>query len=180
MQNKGAKNKKELPAPQIILGIDPGYDRCGIAVIQKTPGAKRDTLLFSHCVQTAGTSAFEDRLCEVIEHILEAIERFKPHTLALETLFFSANRKTALRVAETRGAIIYAAVASGLTLCEYSPASVKIAVTGYGGSDKGAIIEMIPRLIDFEKSAAEKKALRDDEYDAIAVAITHSAHTTLR
>lgn len=183
-------NPKESPEkptglnPNIILGIDPGYDRCGIAVLEQLAPATTTTassrnshktaLLYSTCVETDTKALFETRLAQVVDGILEVIEKFQPSSLAIETLFFSNNRKTAMHVAETRGAIIYAAHHAGLSINEYSPAAVKIAVTGYGASDKNAVMNMIPRLIAFPKTSTLK--LRDDEFDAIAVAITHGAH----
>ena len=86
--------------------------------------------------------------------------------LAIETLFFSTNKKTALGVAEARGAILAAAGVAGIPVREFSPGTVKLAVTGHGSADKAAIARMIPHLI----SLPPKKRL-DDEFDAIAVAI---------
>lgn len=190
------KESPEKPAgfnPNIILGIDPGYDRCGIAVLDQV--AQKTTLLYSACIETDGKAPFEVRLAQVVDEILVAAKKFRPSSLAIETLFFSSNQKTAMHVAETRGAIIYAAHHAGLTIHEYSPAAVKIAVTGYGASDKNAVMSMIPRLVAFPENQTQKQAtpdktkttnknkmsnhtpkLRDDEFDAIAVAITHGAH----
>ena len=77
------------------------------------------------------------------------------------------NKKTALGVAEARGAILAAAGSSGLPVIECSPQQVKLAVTGYGGSQKLAVAAMIPRLLVLPR----KKRL-DDELDAIAIGIT--------
>jgi crossover junction endodeoxyribonuclease RuvC len=71
-----------------------------------------------------------------------------------------------MSVAEARGAVLAAAGKAGVTVQEYSPQEVKLAVTGYGASDKKAVASMIPKLI----SLPEKKRL-DDELDAIALGI---------
>lgn len=193
-KNNPDKSSKKLagPNPNIILGIDPGYDRCGIAVLEqlaptttatdarRVGNPQKTTLLYSTCIETDPKASFEIRLAQVVDGILETIETFHPSSLAIETLFFSTNRKTAMHVAETRGAIVYAAHHAGLSIYEYSPAAVKIAVTGYGASDKSAVMNMIPRLVAFPKNMARSSTLtprlRDDEFDAIAVAITHGAH----
>ena len=146
-----------------ILGIDPGYDRLGLAVIEGDPS--RPVLLWSLCASPAkGTPSA--RLSEVQTFVEKAIRKHKPDLIAIETLFFSTNRKTALGVAEARGAVLSAAGKAGLPVAEYAPSTVKLAVTGYGAADKGAIARMVPKLL----SLPTKKRL-DDELDAIAVAI---------
>jgi crossover junction endodeoxyribonuclease RuvC len=106
------------------------------------------------------------RLAAVYTAVSDAIKQHAPDALAIETLFFSTNRTTAFGVAEARGAALAAAGAAHIPVQEYAPQQVKLAVTGYGASDKAAIARMIPHLI----TLPEKKRL-DDELDAIALAI---------
>lgn len=147
-----------------VIAIDPGYDRVGIAVF-----SDERTLLHSECF-TPKTKEFSERLLAVKKRIHELIREFAPSALALETLFFSNNQKTALKVAEARGAIIVTATELGLAVFEYSPQAVKIAVTGNGAADKTAVITMVRRLVPLPPG----KRL-DDEFDAIAVGIAHQA-----
>lgn len=149
----------------IILGIDPGYDRVGIAVIEDK------SLLHSECFITSPKDDFHTRLREIGLKINEIIRQYSPKILAIESLFITKNQKTAMKVAEARGVISYEAAKANLGIHEYSPPQIKVAVTGHGASDKSQIIKMIPLLIKMKN----KKAL-DDEYDAIAVAITCQAH----
>lgn len=147
-----------------ILAIDPGYDRLGIAVIEGN--SSRPTLIWSDCVLPEKGSA-EKRLACVACAITDAIKEYKPDALGIETLFFSINKKTALGVAEARGAILAAAGIAFLPVIECTPQQVKLAVTGHGGADKKAVAMMVPRLL----TLPPKKRL-DDEIDAIAVGIT--------
>ncbi len=147
-----------------ILAIDPGYDRLGIAVLEGNPS--RPTLVMSDCVLPDKGSS-EKRLAHVSRAITEVIKEHLPDALGIETLFFSANKKTAIGVAEARGAILAAAGMVSLPVIECSPQQVKLAVTGHGGSDKSTVAAMIPRLL----SLPAKKRL-DDEMDAIAIGIT--------
>lgn len=146
-----------------ILAIDPGYDRLGLAVVEGDPS--RPTLVASDCIQPA-KGAREDRLTRVYAEVASAITQYHPDALALETLFFSTNVKTALGVAEARGAALAAAGAAHLPVYEHSPQAVKLAVTGNGRADKAAVAHMVPKVI----TLPPKKRL-DDEYDAIALAI---------
>lgn len=153
-----------------VLGIDPGYDRLGLAVLEGDPS--KPIVIWSDCV-TPEKGAAHIRLAAVYAAVSSAILQYAPDKLSLETLFFSTNKKTALAVAESRGAILAAAGAHALEVSEYSPATVKLAVTGHGGADKAAISRMIPHLV----SLSQKKRL-DDELDAIAVAIAGLADRT--
>ena len=146
-----------------VLGIDPGYDRLGLAVLEGDPS--RPTLVWSDCCIPAKGEP-SARLARVYTEVADAIETHKPDALAIETLFFSTNKKTAIAVAEARGAILSAAGVANLPVREFSPGTVKLAVTGHGGADKHAIARMLPHLL----ALPEKKRL-DDELDAIAVAI---------
>ncbi len=146
-----------------VLGIDPGFDRLGLAVLEGDPS--RPTVVWSDCV-TPEKGAPAARLAAVHEAVSSAILQHMPEKLSLETLFFSTNKKTALAVAEARGAILAAAGAHRIPVSEYSPAQVKLAVTGHGAADKSAIARMIPHLV----TLLPRKRL-DDELDAIAVGI---------
>lgn len=154
-----------------ILGIDPGYERLGVAVLEKNKGARKERVIFSECFKTNPKKDFSDRLFEVGQEVHKVIEEFKPDILAIETLFLNTNQKTAMRVAEVRGVIIYEAISAGLGIFEASPPQIKLAVTGYGGATKDQINKMVKMLVDIDKN---KKS--DDELDAIAIALTASAH----
>ena len=153
----------------IILGIDPGYDRLGIAVVEK-PDKGKEVVIYSDCFTTSLKESIYERLRLVGKEIERVIDEYKPDAVSIETLFISKNQKTAMRVSESRGIIIYESVKKGLPIFEYSPMQIKMAVTGDGTSDKNRIIKMISLLVKMTK----KESL-DDEYDAIAVALTHLA-----
>jgi len=144
-----------------ILSIDPGYERLGIAIIEKEQG-KKESLLFSECFKTDAKNPFEERLLEIGNKIEELIIEHQPFVLAIETLFFSKNTKTAMRVAETRGTIIYVAKKNKLLIKEINPMEIKLAVTGDGKSDKHQMTKMVQLILKMDKKAT------DDEYDAIS------------
>lgn len=150
----------------ILVAIDPGYERLGIAVIEKKLKDK-EKLLYSDCFQTDKKLHHHERLGLIGAEIAKVISEYKPEVLCLENLFFTSNQKTAISVAEARGVILYEASKNNLRVFEYGPGEIKVAVTGYGKSDKDQIIAMIPRLIKIGKNIKH-----DDEYDAIAVGLT--------
>lgn len=153
-----------------VLAFDPGFERLGAAVIEKIKG--KDALLYSDCLRTDATLPFPERLAQLGAGVETLLKKLKPEAVALEDLYFAKNVKTAMQVAEVRGMLIYLAASRGLPVYHYTPLQVKIAVTGFGASDKRAVAAMVPHLITLpvQKIAAKKRL--DDEMDAIAVGLT--------
>ena len=150
----------------IILGIDPGYDRLGVAVIEK-PARGKELVLYSDCFETSPKEPIYARLVKIGAEIARIIETFEPDALAIETLFISKNQKTAMRVSEARGIIIYEVAKNSVPVYEYGPMEIKTAITSDGSSDKERIIRMVKMLVKLPN-----KKTRDDEYDAIALGLT--------
>lgn len=150
----------------IVLGIDPGYDRVGWAIGKR--GAKFECMALG-CIQTKKDDAIFDRFKSIQSDLKKIILHFKPQVLAIETVYFSKNKKTALRVSEARGVIIGVCLNRGMTVREYDPAQIKLAVTGNGKADKISIDKMVRMQID---GSANK--FIDDALDAVAVAMTWS------
>ena len=149
-----------------ILAIDPGFERIGIAVIEKIPKQK-DVLMYSNCFKTSAKIPFHARLTAIGNEIEKVIKKYKPQALAIEKLYFTTNQKTVMGVAEARGVIVYSASRNGLSIFEYTPPQIKVAVTGYGKASKDMVIRMVPKLINIDNSIDS-----DDELDAIAIGLT--------
>lgn len=151
-----------------VLGIDPGYDRMGVAIIEKQNG--KETVIFSTCLSTNPKDDFSDRLLSLGQDLEQVIKDWKPTALSTEKLFITNNQKTATNVAEVRGMVGYVSRKAGLTVTEYTPLQIKMAVTGYGKATKNQVTDMIGKLVNLDK-----KIRLDDEYDAIGAALTHLA-----
>ena len=147
-----------------VLAFDPGYERLGVAVLEKN---KKEALLHSDCVRTSAKLPFEERLALLGAAAEALIKRWHPDAVALEEVYFEKNAKTAMQVAQVRGVLAYLAAKAAVPLYQYTPMQVKVATTGHGGSDKRAVAAMLPRLVSIK---AGKRL--DDEMDAIAVGIT--------
>ncbi len=153
-----------------VLAIDPGYGRCGVAIVEKENGKER--WIYSDCIETKAADGFVERLAQIVAECEQLMAKHKPDALAMERLFFSSNQKTAMQVAEVRGALLHAAVSAGIPSFEYTPGQVKNATTGFGRADKKQVADMLHILLKIGKTIKH-----DDEYDAIAVGITHLAHS---
>lgn len=148
-----------------VFAVDPGYDRMGVALLDAQRG-RAPRLLFSETCRTDRRLPFPERLAHLTAAARVTMEKFSPEVFALERLYFSKNKKTALRVSEVRGALLALAQERGLRIEEYAPAEVKIALTGYGKSDKKGVSFMVGKFLSL--SPGERL---DDEYDAIAVGL---------
>lgn len=152
-----------------VLAVDPGYDRLGVAVIEKKNN--QEILIFSDCVETDKQDSLDKRIHVAGKVFSQLLKKYKPDAVGIETLFFNKNQKTAIGVAQIRGVILYLAHEAGAKILEFGPQEIKVAITGYGKSDKKSVIDMVKRLVE----NTPEKAL-DDEYDAIAVGVTTLAH----
>src|SRR3990167_4977954 len=150
---------------QKILGIDPGYGRCGFGVI-RVQGTDIEVVDYGVSTTRSGVE-IGVRLSEVARDLEVLIKAHKPDLVAIEKLFFTTNAKTAMGVAEARGAILLTCARSGVEVVELTPGQVKSAVTGNGQADKRAVEEMVMRLTDLKHSPK-----LDDASDALAIAIT--------
>ena len=148
-----------------ILGIDPGYGRCGFGVIEKN--GQNFILIEYGCIETSKDLRLGQRLLQIDQALTELIKKHQPDMAGVEELFFAKNVKTAMAVAEARGVVMLVLQKAGLNVKEFKPVQIKQALTGYGNSDKKAVQTMVKitlKLAEIPKS--------DDAADALAVAIT--------
>lgn len=153
----------------IILGIDPGTATTGFGLIEKK-GAKISLIDFG-CILTPAKIPLEDRLHTIFDELSDILKKHMPQQIAVEELFFSTNAKTAISVGQARGVILLAAKKQGLSVAEYTPLEVKMALTGYGKADKKQIQHMVKAVLSLAEVPKP-----DDAADALAIAICH-AHT---
>jgi crossover junction endodeoxyribonuclease RuvC len=177
----GTRNPGSIPGEStdmIILGIDPGYDRCGIAILDFDERAKKQTLVFSDCLTSDKKAELSLRIFGIYTQVKEIISIYKPESLICENIAFSNNQKTALSIAEVIGSLCTLALDCNLNLLRLSPQEIKAAVAGSGAAKKEDIYRMLPYLISFPKNLNENNSnhylekLLDDERDAIAIALT--------
>jgi crossover junction endodeoxyribonuclease RuvC len=170
IQNKGRR----------ILGIDPGYDRCGVAIVEGT--MQKPRLVFSCCIETDRKQSFPERILFIFKCLSDIIEEHKPTDCSIEDLFFTTNQKTAIKVAEARGVCLLAAAYFKLKIGEYTPLQVKTYLTSYGRADKKQVYFIVEKILKLDFSGKTKESVelkkewsqkQDDEIDAIAIALTH-------
>jgi crossover junction endodeoxyribonuclease RuvC len=157
---------------KIILSIDPGYERLGVCILKKNFVTKKIDILHSECFKTSKELDFQDRLLNIGLYIEKIIRKYKPENLAIESLFMNTNQKTASKVGEVKGVLVYISKKNNMKVFEYTPLQIKSSVTGSGHSDKSAMKKMLFLILPELKNLNKKI---DDEYDAIACGLTHFA-----
>ncbi len=158
------------PTSRLILGIDPGVAIVGYAVVE----ARGDALRMIACdvIRTPAGIPLAHRLQHIYHQLGELLTSYHPHEAAMEELFFGRNVSTAIAVGQARGVALLALANSGLSIAEYTPNEVKLAVAGYGAAKKEQVGEMVRILLHLKTVPRP-----DDAADAAAIAICH-AHTT--
>ena len=152
---------------RLILGIDPGYGRMGYAVVAAAGSELR--LLVCDATITPTGQAYPLRLQLIYEELCVIIGRYHPQEAAVEKLFFGKNVTTAIGVAQARGVALLTLVQSGLTIAEFTPSEVKLAVTGYGAAKKEQVGYMVQHILDLPSIPRP-----DDAADAAAIAVCHA------
>lgn len=148
------------------MGIDPGIGTTGLAAVEENKGNLR--LIDARALTTPTKNSTSDRLRELYQETNNFIDRVAPDVAGLETLFFGTNVTTAFSVGQARGVILLCLAQKKIPVSEYNPASIKIAITGYGHAPKGQVQRMVSQILKLKKNLTP-----DDVADAAAVAITH-------
>ncbi|MDD2786256.1 MAG: crossover junction endodeoxyribonuclease RuvC [Patescibacteria group bacterium] len=147
-----------------IIGVDPGFGRTGIGVVDIV-GGKASHVWYS-CIETPATDDFSLRLQVLRDGLAEAIAEYKPQAASVEKLFFQSNVKTAINVGMARGVIMLVLADAGLPAVEMTPNEIKQAIAGYGSADKKQMQQMVMRLLSLKEIPKP-----DDAADALAIAM---------
>jgi len=151
-----------------ILGVDPGFGRTGLGVIDLEHG--EPAYVWHSVIDTPADEVFVDRLKAVRNDLAECIRRFTPSVACVESLFFQSNAKTAMKVGMARGVILLAIADANIPIVEVTPNQVKQGITGWGNADKRQVTDMVTRLLKLSEPPKP-----DDAADALALAIVGGA-----
>ena len=151
----------------VILGIDPGLAHTGWGVVETRGTACRARAY--GCVTTTASEPIDVRLGRICRTLADVIEKYGPTELAIESIYFGENTKSAIATAQARGAAIVACSAAGLTVGEYTPMQIKQAVVGTGAADKHQVAYMVRSVL-----ALDHEPRPDHAADALAAAVCHA------
>lgn len=153
---------------RLILGVDPGLNRCGWGVILSE--GSRLSHVAHGVIAPVVKQQLASRLHDVFAGLCDVIAAHAPHEAAVEETFVNSNARAALALGQARGVALAAAAQRGLMVAEYAPTTIKKAVVGSGAADKTQIAFMVRRLLP---TAGDVSA---DAADALGVALCHAAH----
>ncbi len=156
-----------------VLGIDPGLSKMGYAVVERESGKLRP-ITFG-VLRTSPSARHAERLAQIRTDLLALIEATTPEVVSVERLFFNANVKTAMSVAQASGVALATAAGRGLEVYDYTPPEVKLSVVGVGNASKKQVQAMVSSILGLA-SAPEPS----DAADACALAICHLNRSGLR
>lgn len=148
----------------IILGIDPGYDRCGFAVLEGS-NPHKPTLKTFGIIKTSPQDDFLVRQSEIAADFKSLLDTHKPDIVSIEDLFFAQNVTTGLKVAQIRGVLSYLAHEAGCQVFDPKPVEIKQSFCGDGKADKVQMQQMAQVLFGLTQSPNI-----DDAADAIGAA----------
>jgi crossover junction endodeoxyribonuclease RuvC len=156
-----------------VVGIDPGLTALGIAVVARD--GRRPEIVFADTVRTPRDLEEPMRLRMIHEALRAAISAYRPSSVAVERVMWNRNQQSALHVARATGVVLLAAAEAGLSVEEYGPLEVKMAVTGQGNADKAQVRDALARLHGLHDVPDQP-----DAADAVAVALCHLTQSRLR
>jgi crossover junction endodeoxyribonuclease RuvC len=144
-----------------ILGIDPGLQVCGYAVVDG------DSLVEAGAVRTNAKAAIEVKLNQIAEDIESLLKKFKPEVVAVEELYSHyAHPKTAILMGHARGVILQSCAAAGIEVKSFSATRIKKSLTGNGRASKEQVQRTIQTILRLPRLPEPS-----DVADAIAAAL---------
>jgi len=163
----------------IIIGIDPGTATTGFAVLEtrspkdlsKNRNEKPKVIDFG-CILTNKSEKAENRLKTIYDEVSKLIKKYKPSIIAIESIYFFKNLKTAMPVSQAKGVILLSAAQKNIPVLEFTPLQVKMTVVGYGKAEKSQVQKMTEQLLDLSNfDLKNKDRKKDDASDALGIAI---------
>ncbi|MCX7048856.1 MAG: crossover junction endodeoxyribonuclease RuvC [Candidatus Sumerlaeota bacterium] len=156
----------------IVMGLDPGLAALGYGVIATDTIQSR--LIEYGALTTPADEPLAQRLRAIYVAISALVEKHKPEFAAVETLYFAKNTRTAIVVAQARGAALAALAGGRAEVRDITPLQIKQALTGYGRAEKHQIQAMVKTILCLSEIPRP-----DHAADALAAAIA-CAHTLRR
>ena len=149
----------------IILGVDPGTYFTGYGLIEKNKSGLRH--VDNGLIAPPKISELPCKLKTIFDEINRLLGEFSPEEVALEDVFVAKNARSSLKLGHARGIVMLAAALRNIPVFEYSPATVKQAITGFGRATKEQMQKMVKLYLKLNEEAEE------NANDALAVALCH-------
>jgi len=153
---------------KIILGVDPGTTVMGYGLIKIT--GNKPFLLAMGVLELNKLDNHYLRLQRIFERISGLIDEFLPDELAIESPFYGKNVQSMLKLGRAQGVAMAAALSRNLSIFEYAPLKIKMAITGNGRASKEQVADLLQRYL---KIPSENMLPQLDATDGLAAAFCH-------
>ncbi len=152
---------------RIILGIDPGTTIMGYGLIREQNPTKAELLALG----VLELHKFDDhyaKLKTIFERTVWLIDQFHPTELAIEAPFYGKNVQSMLKLGRAQGTAIAAALSRSLSIYEYAPRKIKLAITGQGNASKEQVASILQKMLNITEMPQNL-----DATDGLAAAMCH-------
>lgn len=154
-----------------ILGIDPGSRVTGFGLVDFAN--ERACYVASGSISSAD-GPFAERLRLIFQSVAEIVAEYRPEAVAIESVFVHRNAMSALKLGQARSAALCATFARDVSVYEYAPREIKLAVVGSGSASKEQVQHMVVSLLGLDGRPLP------DAADALAAALCHGNQRRLR
>ena len=159
-------------SPRTIIGIDPGTNVMGYAILAVEGRTPR--MVAMGVVKLCKFESHYTRLHRIFDSVVSLIAQYNPHELAIEAPFFGKNVQSMLKLGRAQGVAMAAALTRSMPITEYEPRKIKMAITGNGAASKEQVQEMLRRILSIPR---EQLLPELDATDALAAALCHFYET---
>lgn len=160
----------------LILGLDPGTATTGFGLLKVHTTLDFEVYDFG-LIETHKDTAPAVRLVQIHDQINTLIEKYRPDVMVIEKVFFATNAKTAIRVGQAQGVMLFCAANRNLECMEYAPGTIKKLISGSGRANKKDMQAALRKIFGPKvRSKPHKKTHFDNAADALAIALTHAYH----
>jgi crossover junction endodeoxyribonuclease RuvC len=149
----------------LVLGIDPGTRHLGWGIVQRT--GNRLTAIAHGVISPDPSLSLSERLVVIELGLVDVIDRYRPDSAAVESLFFHKDAQAAAKLGHARGVVLLVLARASISIAEYAPAKVKRIIAGGGAAEKRQVALMMKALLGLSELP------RADATDALALAVTH-------
>lgn len=168
MAEPGQRNEALRDWDRIIIGIDPGTNVMGYGVL----GVKRNkpAMIAMGVIKLSRFESHYLRLGHIFKRVSGILEQYLPDEMAIEAPFFGKNVQSMLKLGRAQGVAMAAAINHDISIYEYEPRKIKMAITGNGAAAKEQVQEMLRRILNIP---AENILPELDATDALGAALCH-------
>lgn len=151
---------------KIILGIDPGTTVMGFGVLE-VKGKTMKVIVMEELLLSKYDNHYL-RLKKIFEKTLQIIDNYQPDEIAIEAPFFGKNVQSMLKLGRAQGVAMAAGLSREISITEYAPKKIKMAITGNGNASKEQVAKMLQSLLKIKTLPK-----RLDATDGLAAAVCH-------